>query len=134
MFAFSYLLSLLFHSRNLSDICLLLQEFVLSKNMLTINIPHRSKAHPLLFDDDDDDDGGGNDDNNDDDDIERECLATTATDSNVCIVGRELSHHKKVKAMSIMMMVIMIGAMMMAMTAMTISMMTMTAKQSLHCR
>ena len=95
MLAFSYLLSLLFHSRNLSDICLLLQEFVLSKNMLTINIPHRSKAHPLLFDDDGDDDD--NNDGVDDDDIERGCLATTATDSSVCIVGRALSHHKKVR-------------------------------------
>ena len=47
--------------------------------------------------DDDEDDDGDDDDNNDDDDIERGCLDTTATDSSVCIVGRALSHHKKVR-------------------------------------
>ena len=56
--------------------------------------------HHLEFDDDDDDD--------DDDDIEGDCLATTATDSSVCSVGRWGSHNSDSMMTEVVVMIVII--------------------------
>ena len=57
--------------------------------------------HHLEFGDDDDDD-------DDDDDIEGDCLATTATDSSVCIVGRWGSHNSDSMMTEVVVMIVII--------------------------